>query len=143
MILGPKCSRQTGLTPNMSSPSHTARLLILGKSEGPDCSFQFNCLEIEAQELSGPLNRLNAILSLLQPLDRYRTPIGKKPYLASKHSLGVLNRLILNRLARPQPRDSGAIVSKTPCRKQARNKNAIEAAKDWVRVLDRVESAGH
>ena len=24
--------------------------------------------------LSGPLNRLNAILSLLQPLDRYRTP---------------------------------------------------------------------
>ena len=26
------------------------------------------------KELSGPLNRLNAILSLLQPLDRYRTP---------------------------------------------------------------------
>ena len=25
-------------------------------------------------QLSGPLNRLNAILSLLQPLDRYRTP---------------------------------------------------------------------
>ena len=24
--------------------------------------------------LSGPLNRLNAILSLLHPLDRYRTP---------------------------------------------------------------------
>ena len=37
--------------------------------------------------LSGPLNRLNAILSLLQPLDRYRTPsaIGSaigRPYLA-------------------------------------------------------------
>ena len=27
-----------------------------------------------APTLSGPLNRLNAILSLLQPLDRYRTP---------------------------------------------------------------------
>ena len=26
------------------------------------------------KQLSGPLNRLNAILSLLQPLDRYRTP---------------------------------------------------------------------
>ena len=44
--------------------------------------------------LSGPLNRLNAILSLLHPLDRYRTPsaigsaIGRphiSPYLASKH----------------------------------------------------------
>ena len=42
-------------------------------------------------ELSGPLNRLNAILSLLQPLDRYRTPsaIGsaiETPYLALSHS---------------------------------------------------------
>ena len=26
-------------------------------------------------ELSGPLNRLNAILSLLQPIDRYRAPL--------------------------------------------------------------------
>ena len=39
------------------------------------------------QLLSGPLDRLNAILSLLQPLDRYRTPsaIGSaigRPYLA-------------------------------------------------------------
>ena len=37
--------------------------------------------------LSGPLDRLNAILSLLQPLDRYRAPsaIGSaigRPYLA-------------------------------------------------------------
>ena len=44
--------------------------------------------------LGGPLNRLNAILSLLHPLDLYRTPsaigsaIGRphmSPYLASKH----------------------------------------------------------
>ena len=40
-----------------------------------------------ATKLSGPLNRLNAITSLLQPLDRYRTPsvIGSaigRPYLA-------------------------------------------------------------
>ena len=28
----------------------------------------------EGSEQSGPLNRLNAILSLLQPLDRYRAP---------------------------------------------------------------------
>ena len=44
--------------------------------------------------LSGPLDRLNAILSLLQPLDRYRAPsaIGSaigmphiSPYLASPH----------------------------------------------------------
>ena len=40
--------------------------------------------------LSGPLNRLNAILSLLHPLDRYRTPsaIGSaigRPYLASTY----------------------------------------------------------
>ena len=29
---------------------------------------------VSARPLSGPLNRLNAILSLLHPLDRYRTP---------------------------------------------------------------------
>ena len=28
----------------------------------------------QIQKLSGPLNRLNAIQSLLQPLDRYRGP---------------------------------------------------------------------
>ena len=52
-------------------------------------------------ELSGPLDRLNAILSLLQPLDHYRTPsatgraIGR-PYLALSRihmQVGVLNRL--------------------------------------------------
>ena len=58
------------------------------------------------QVLSGPLNRLNAILSLLHPLDRYRKPsaIGSaigRPYLALsriKMKVGVLNRLVLNRL---------------------------------------------
>ena len=31
-------------------------------------------LVLQIVVLSGPLNRLNAILSLLHPLDRYRTP---------------------------------------------------------------------
>ena len=62
---------------------------------------------IAAGPLSGPLDRLNAILSLLQPLDRYRAPsaigsaIGEapiSPYLASPAQVGVLNRLALNRL---------------------------------------------
>ena len=56
--------------------------------------------------LSGPLDRLNAILSLLQPLDRYRAPsaIGSaigSPYLALSRfhaQVGTLNRLVLNRL---------------------------------------------
>ena len=56
--------------------------------------------------LSGPLNRLNAALSLLQPLDRYRNPsaIGSaigRAYLALcrfRAQLGALNRLVLNRL---------------------------------------------
>ena len=57
--------------------------------------------------LSGPLYRLN-ILSLLQPLDRYRTPsaigsaIGRplsRPISHPNTVVGVLNRLILNRLA--------------------------------------------
>ena len=56
--------------------------------------------------LSGPLNRLSAKLSLLQPLDRYRTAsaiasaIGR-PYLTLSRirtQAGVLNRLSLNRL---------------------------------------------
>ena len=52
------------------------------------------------------LKGLNAILSLLQPLDRYRTPsaIGSaigRPYLALSRfhaQVGALNRLVLNRL---------------------------------------------
>ena len=84
------------------------------------------------QKLRGPLDWLNAILSLLQPLDRYRT-------------LSVIGSAIGRPLSRPishpntggspQPRDSGAIVSKAPL-KEARNKNAIEAA-SLNRVLDR------
>ena len=62
--------------------------------------------------LSGPLNRLNAVTSLLQPLDRYRTKsaIGSaigRPYLALSRippHVGVLNRLVLNRLGGPTVR---------------------------------------
>ena len=49
--------------------------------------------------------------------------------------VGVLNRLVLNRLGGAQPRDSGARVSQAPW-KQTRNKNAIESA-ILNRVLDR------
>ena len=92
--------------------------------------------------LSGPLNRLNAILSLLHHLDRYRTPsaigraIGRPLSRPISHptQVGVLNRLVLNRLG-AQMRNSGAIVSQTSL-KQARNKNAMEAA-ILNRILDR------
>ena len=55
--------------------------------------------------LGGPLNRLNAILSLLQPLDRYRAASAiasaiRRPYLALSRfhaKVGALNRLVLNR----------------------------------------------
>ena len=54
--------------------------------------------------LSGALNRLNAILSLLHPRDCYRTPSSiesaiVRPYLALlriRMQLEVLNRLVLN-----------------------------------------------
>ena len=63
--------------------------------------------EAKRGPLSGPLNRLNAILSLLQPLDRYRTPLCDRerdwegPIFALSRiqtQVGVLNRLVLNRL---------------------------------------------
>ena len=55
---------------------------------------------------SAPLNQLNAILSLLHPPERYRTPfaigsvIGRSylALLASHVQVGVLNCLVLNRL---------------------------------------------
>ena len=53
-------------------------------------------------KLSGLLNRLNAILSLLHPLDRYRTDsaivsaIGR-PLSRIQTQVGVLNCLVLNR----------------------------------------------
>ena len=97
------------------------------------------------QPLSGPLNRLNAIQSLLHPLDRYRTPpfaigsaigrplsrpishpnTGGSPQPPRSKPLGGLNRAIVLL----------SIASKTSL-KQARNKNAIEVA-ILNRMLDR------
>ena len=77
--------------------------------------------ELTQRSLVAPLNRWNAILSLLQPFDRYRTPsaVGRaigRPYLAlscTHTQIGVLNRLVLTAWL-TQPRDSGVIVSKKP-----------------------------
>ena len=64
------------------------------------------CRRVLFGELNGPLNQLNAILSLLQPLDRSRAPsaiesaIGR-PYLALSRihtQAGVLNYVVLSRL---------------------------------------------
>ena len=90
--------------------------------------------------LSGPLDRLNAILSLLQPLDRYRAPsaigsaIGRPLSRPISHlNIGGSPHPPRSKPLRGfQPHDSGAIVSRTPS-EQARNKNAIEAA-----ILNRV-----
>ena len=73
--------------------------------------------------LVGPLNRLNAILSLLHPLDRYRTPSAIGSAIGRPLSGPILHP---NPGGSPQPPrskpcDSGAIVSETPL-KQARNK---------------------
>ena len=87
--------------------------------------------------LRWPPHRLNAILSLLHPLDRYRTPsaigsaIGRplsRP-ISHPNTGGSPHRLVLNRLeGSTLNRAIGAIiVSKTPF-KQARNKSAIETA---------------
>ena len=74
-------------------------------------------------------------VSLLQPLDRYRTP----PAIGSAIGRPISRPISLPNtggspqpppskpLGGAQPRDSGAIVSQTPL-KQVRNKNAIEAA---------------
>ena len=93
--------------------------------------------------LSGPLDRLNAILSLLQPLDRYRTPSAIGSAIGRPLSRPISHPRTGRRPQPPrskplrgaQPRDSGAIVSETPL-KQVRNENAIEAA-ILNRVLDR------
>ena len=93
--------------------------------------------------LSLPLDRLNAILSLLQPLDRYRAPSA----IGSAIGRPLSRPISHPRTGRsPQPpcskplrgaqlRDSGATACQTPL-KQARNENAIEAA-ILNRVLDR------
>ena len=98
---------------------------------------------ITDKELSGPLDRLNAILSLLQPLDRYRatcaigSAIGRALSRPISHPRtgGSPQPPRSKPLRGAQPRDSGAVVSQTPL-KQARNKNAIETA-ILNRVLDR------
>ena len=85
----------------------------------------------------------SAILSLLHPRDRYRTPsaigsaIGRPLSRPISHpNTGRSPQPPRSKpLGGAQPRDSGAIVSKPPL-KQARNKNAIEAA-ILNRVLDR------
>ena len=75
-----------------------------------------------SKELSGPLNRLNAILSLLQPVDRYRTPsaigsaIGRplsRP-ISHPNTGGSPQPPRSKLLGGAQPRDSAAIVSQTP-----------------------------
>ena len=71
---------------------------------------------------------MNAIPSLLHPRDRYRTP----------SAIGAIGRPLprpILHLALSCTRDSGATVSNPPL-KQARNKNAIEAA-ILNRILDR------
>ena len=102
-----------------------------------------SCAVFASSSLSGPLDRLNAILSLLQPLDRYRAPsaigsaIGRPLFRPISHPRK--GRSPQPPRSKPlrgaQPRDSGAIESQTPL-KQARNENAIEAA-ILNRVLDR------
>ena len=95
-----------------------------------------------ALALGGPLNRLNAILPLLHPLNRYRTlsAIGSaigRPYLALcriQTQAGALNRLVLNHLGNPTARLWCYSVKNRL--KQARNKNAIGAA-ILNRILDR------
>ena len=78
--------------------------LVGGNGWLPD-GLELSALESVRGEKSGPLNRLNAIISLLQPLDRYRAPsaIGSaigRPYLALSRfhaQVKALNRLVLNR----------------------------------------------
>ena len=107
------------------------------------CNFATRLLK--ACILSGPLDRLNAILSLLQPLNRYRAPSAIGSAIGRPLSRPI-SHPCKGRSSQPphskplrgaQPRDSGAIVSQTPL-KQARNENAIEAAilncvldRDW------------
>ena len=83
------------------------------------------------------------MLSLPHPLDRYRTPsaigsaIGRllsRPMSHPNTQVGVLNRLVLNRLG-AQPRDSGAIVSKSPLKTSAERKH--DRSPILNRVLDR------
>ena len=98
----------------------------------------FHTKSAHRSALSGPLDRLNAILSLLQPLDRPSVMESaiRRPYLALSRihaQAGALNRLILNRLGGAQPRDSGAIIIIVfeIALKQARNKKRDRDC-DWT-----------
>ena len=86
------------------------------------------------RRLSGPLNRLNAILSLIHPLDRYRTPsaIGSAIGVALSRPISHARAGRSSQPPRSKPLKRlnsaiVAVVSKTPL-KQSRNKNAIVAA---------------
>ena len=107
--------------------------------------------------LTGPLNRLNATLSLRYPLDRNRTPsaIGSAivwPYL----TVSCIHTGRITRPRHPKPLRRlnrvivvlyyASIVSETPW-KQARNKSVIEAVivdrlldRDWT--LNRMTTEG-
>ena len=54
--------------------SNAMPMIPLPKAPGQMCELELLREDLLCSQLSGPLNRLNAILSLLQPLDRYRTP---------------------------------------------------------------------
>ena len=124
--------------------------LNLGDFLGLSVAAIFYCLSLGVvllvktrHRLSGPLDRLNAILSLLQPLDRYRAPSAIQSAIGRPLSRPISHPRT-GRSPQPprskplrgaQPRDSGAIVSQTSL-KQARNENTIEAA-ILNRVLDR------
>ena len=92
------------MMPTLKTNHHV--LMVFPDAHHPNSRRSHRAISSLVLELSGPLNRLNAILSLLQPLDRYRTPsaIGSaigRPYLALSRfraQVGVLNRLVLNRL---------------------------------------------
>ena len=91
--------------------------------------------------LSGPLNRLNAILSLLRPLDHYRTPPRDRECDWEALSRPV-SHLRTGSSQLPHPKtlrgarlhDSSAIVSKALW-KQVRNRNVIEAALEIAAIF--------
>ena len=91
---------------------------------------EFHCVLLSFPELSGPLDRLNARLSLLQPLDRYRARSAIGSAIGRPLSRPI-SYLRTGRSPQPprskplrgaQPRDSGAIVSQTPFRTSTERK---------------------
>ena len=106
-----------------SSPSQRSALSQLGDN-------QRFVLRLLAWSLSGPLNWLDAILSLLHPLDRYRTAsaigsaIGRllsRP-ISHPRTGGSSQPPRSKPLGGAQPSDSGAIVSKKPIKTSAKQK---------------------